>query len=141
MIPHGPRWYAAVMGTGILAVVLTDLPFDLPGASYAATAAWLLALALLVAITAVGARSGRPLAHLDDPVLAHSYGATAMGLMTAGAATGAVGGPWLGPLTLPLEVALWAAGTLLGLATAVVVPYCAITRHDGAVTTVPSAGG
>lgn len=130
MIPHGPNWYAAVMGTGILAVVLTDLPFDLPGASYAATVAWLLALALLVAITVVGARSGRPFGHLGDPVLAHFYGATAMGLMTAGAATGAVGDPWLGSLTLPVEAALWVAGTLFGLATAVVVPYCAITLHD-----------
>lgn len=130
VIPHGPHWYAAVMGTGVLAVVLTDLPFTLPGASYAATAAWLLALGLLGAITVVGLRSGRPLAHLTDPVLAHSYGATAMGLMTAGAATGAVGGRWLGPLTLPLETGLWVAGTLLGLATAVVVPYCAITLHD-----------
>lgn len=130
VIPHGPNWYAAVMGTGILAVVLTDLPFDLPGASYAATAAWLLALVLLVAVTLVGARAGRPFAHLGDPVLAHFYGATAMGLMTAGAATGAVGGRWLGALALPLETGLWVTGTLLGLATAVVVPYCAITRHE-----------
>ncbi|WP_408897725.1 C4-dicarboxylate ABC transporter [Nocardioides sp. R1-1] len=129
MIPHGPNWYASVMGTGILAVVLADLPFDLPGASYAATVAWLLALGLLVAVTVVGVRSGRPLAHLGDPVLAHFYGATAMGLMTAGAATGAVGGPWLGRLTLPLEAGLWVGGTLLGLATAVVVPYWAITVH------------
>lgn len=130
VIPHGPNWYAAVMGTGILAVVLTDLPFDLPGASYAATGAWLLALALLVAITVVGARGGRPFGHLGDPVLAHFYGATAMGLMTAGAATGAVGGRWLGPLALPLEAGLWVTGTALGLATAVVVPFCAITRHE-----------
>jgi len=130
VIPHGPNWYAAVMGTGVLAVVLADLPFDLPGASYGATAAWLLALALLVAVTVVGARAGRPFAHLGDPVLAHFYGATAMGLMTAGAATGAVGGRWLGPLALPLEAGLWVTGTVLGLATAVVVPYCAITRHD-----------
>mgnify|MGYP003353404974 CR=1 FL=1 len=36
-----------------------------------------------------------------------------MGLMTAGAATGAVGGRWLGPLALPLEAGLWLAGTLL----------------------------
>lgn len=118
------------MGTGILAVVLSDLPFGLPGASYGATAAWLLALSLLVAVTVVGARAGRPFAHLGDPVLAHSYGATAMGLMTAGAATGAVGGRWLGPLALPLEAGLWVAGSVLGLVTAVVVPYCAITRHE-----------
>jgi C4-dicarboxylate transporter/malic acid transport protein len=130
VIPHGPNWYAAVMGTGILAVVLSDLPFDLPGASYAATGFWLLALALLVAVTVVGSRAGRPCAHLGDPVLAHFYGATAMGLMTVGAATGAVGGRWLGPVALPLEGGLWAAGTVLGLATAVVVPYCAITVHE-----------
>lgn len=130
VIPYGPNWYAAVMGTGILAVALSDLPFDLPGASYGATAAWLLALALLGAVTVVGARSGRPFGHLGDPVLAHFYGATAMGLMTAGAATGAVGGPWLGPAVLPLEVALWVMGTLLGLVTAVVVPYQAITVHE-----------
>ena len=130
VIPYGPNWYAAVMGTGILAVVLSDLPFDLPGASYGATGAWLLALVLLGAVALVGMRSGRPFGHLGDPVLAHFYGATAMGLMTAGAATGAVGGPWLGPVTLPLEVALWVGGTLLGLVTAVVVPYRAITVHE-----------
>lgn len=128
------------MGTGILAVVLSDLPFGLPGASYGATAAWLLALSLLVAVTVVGARAGRPFAHLGDPVLAHSYGATAMGLMTAGAATGAVGGRWLGPLALPLEAGLWGAGSMLGLVTAVVVPYCAITRTRSA-TTARSGGG
>lgn len=130
VIPYGPNWYAAVMGTGILAVVLADPPLHLPGASYVATGAWLLAVALLVAITVVGARSGRPFGHLGDPVLAHFYGATAMGLMTVGAATGAVGGRWLGPATLPLEAALWMGGTLLGLVTALVVPYCAITRHE-----------
>jgi C4-dicarboxylate transporter/malic acid transport protein len=118
------------MGTGVLAVVLSDLPFDLPGASYAATGAWLLASVLLVAVTVVGTRAGRPFGHLDDPALAHFYGAPAMGLMTVGAATGAVGGRWLGPVTLPLEAALWGSGTLLGLVTAVVVPYRAITRHE-----------
>ncbi len=130
VIPYGPHWYSSVMGTGILAVVLSDLPFDLPGASYVATGAWLLAAALLLAVTAVGSRTGGWLAHLDDPVLAHFYGAPAMALMTTGAATGAVGSRWLGPVTVPLEAVLWVSGTLLGLATAVVVPYRAITRHE-----------
>ncbi|KRB76540.1 hypothetical protein ASE01_14180 [Nocardioides sp. Root190] len=126
------------MGTGIVAIALSAPPVTLPGAASAATVFWLLDLALLAVVALVGwrawraaRRTGGPLlGHLHDPVLAHSYGAVAMGLMTAGAATGAVGGRWLGGGALAIEVVLWVAGTVIGLVTALVVPYCAITLHD-----------
>ncbi len=136
MSTYGPHWYAAVMGTGIVAIALDGLPFHLPGAALAATAFWLLDLLLLAVVAGLGARlwharrrSGdrRLLGHLDDPAAACGYGAAAMGLMTAGAATGLIGARWLGGAALAADAVLWTAGTLLGLVTALAVPYRAIT--------------
>src|ERR1700729_1520801 len=51
----GPNWFAAVMGTGIVANALVLLPFDWPAARDLAVAPWALAVVLLVAITAATA--------------------------------------------------------------------------------------
>lgn len=132
----GPNWYASVMGTGIVAVALAGLPFDLPLALPVATVVWVLAAALLVVVTlaTVGHAWRHPetaRGHLDDPVMSHFYGAPAMALMTVGAGALLVGHRVVGPgPALALAAVLWVVGTVLGLATAVVVPYRAITRHD-----------
>ncbi len=69
--------------------------------------------------------------HLDDPVMSHFYGAPAMALMTVGAGAVLVGEPLVGIASaVSIDVALWTTGTLLGLWTAVAVPYKAITSHD-----------
>jgi C4-dicarboxylate transporter/malic acid transport protein len=132
----GPNWFASVMGTGIVAVALVSLPFAVPGARVVALGFWLLATALLVAVTAatVAHHVRHPEVarrHLGNPVMAHFYGAPAMALMTVGAGAVLVGSDLVGTdLALGLDVVLWTTGTLLGLATAVVVPYLAITRHE-----------
>lgn len=149
MLPFGPNWYASVMGTGIVAIALTGLPYRLPGATGVALAFWLLDLLLLAAVTAAAVHHwrrdratarGRLLGHLDDAVMSHFYGATAMGLMTAGAATALVGRRWLGDgVAIPVDAVLWSLGTLFGLFTAVAVPYRAITSHE--VTDESAFGG
>lgn len=133
-----PNHFAAVMGTGIVAVALATTPLPLPGAAEVALVVWLTATVLLVALT--GATLRRPRSHLDDPVLAHFYGAPAMALLTVGAGALLVGPRVLGSgLALVVATGLWTLGTLLGLATAVLVPYRAITVHavgeDGASAT------
>ncbi|MGH3350474.1 MAG: TDT family transporter [Nocardioides sp.] len=135
-LPYGPNWYAATMGTGIVAVVLPGLPFDIPGAMPLALAFWLAAGLLLVATATVMLLSiwqERSLLRrqYDDPVMSHFYGAPAMALMTVGAGTVGVGHEVLGATAaIGLGAVLWTVGTLLGLWTAIAVPYRAITCHE-----------
>lgn len=127
----GPHWYAAVMGTGIVALALDGLPVAVPGAHAVALLFWVLAAVLLAAVTAALLRDRRRdpsllRRHYDDPALAHFYGAPAMALMTvgAGAATLVGGGP-----AIAVDAVLWVVGTGLGLWAAVAVPFRAITVH------------
>ena len=132
----GPNWFSAVMGTGIVANAAATLPVHVPGLLVAARAVWVLdALLLLVVGAATLAhwrlhpRTAR--GHLDDPVLGHFYGAPAMALMTVGAGALLVGTPLVGTsAAVDLDVALWAAGTALGLWTAVALPVRTFTRPD-----------
>jgi C4-dicarboxylate transporter/malic acid transport protein len=132
----GPNWFAPVMGTGIIAVALVGLPFRFPGQDDAAFLFWGLSAALLAAVTLATAAHVRlhpstATGHLDDPVMAHFYGAPAMALMTVGAGTLLVGHRVVGAgPALAADVVLWTAGTALGLVTSVLVPYRAFTRHD-----------
>ena len=131
----GPNWFASVMGTGIVANAAATLPLRLPGLMVAARAVWVLdvlLLALVAGATALHWHHHRSVAqsHLDDPVMAHFYGAPAMALMTVGAGALLVGVPVIGlGAAVALDAVLWTAGTLLGLVTAAVVPFRALTRH------------
>ncbi len=135
-IPYGPNWYAAVMGTGIIAVALKGLPFHVPAEDGVALSFWVAGAGLLCVITAVLFRNWsieRTILrrHYDDPVMAHFYGAPAMALMTVGAGAVAVGYRIIGlPAAVGVDAVLWTVGTVLGLWTAVAVPYRAITLHD-----------
>ncbi|HEX8935544.1 MAG TPA: hypothetical protein VF788_15415 [Pseudonocardiaceae bacterium] len=51
----GPNWYAAIMGTGIVANAGAILPLRIPGLRVFATAVWALAAAALIALTAAWA--------------------------------------------------------------------------------------
>lgn len=131
----GPNWFASVMGTGIVAVAAAGLPVQLPGLRPAATVVWALAVAWLVALSAAWAvhwtrHRDRAKGHAANPVLAHFWGAPAMALLTVGAGTLALGRDWIGhQAAVAVAVALWSAGTLLGLVTSVWIPYRAMTGH------------
>jgi C4-dicarboxylate transporter/malic acid transport protein len=130
-----PNWFAAVMGTGIVAVAAHSLPCHFFGQRAIAVALWLLATVLLGALTTATAvhwrhypRTART--HLAHPVIGHFYGAPPMALLTVGAGTLLVGHDLLGErLAVDLDWVLWTVGTLAGLAAAVVVPFVTIRRH------------
>lgn len=132
----GPNWFASVMGTGIVAVAAATLPLDVPGLGALALTAWGLATLLLVLVTLASAghwllHGDVARGHLDDPVMAHFYGAPAMALMTVGAGTLLVGHQLVGQRTaLVVAWLLWSAGTVLGLVTAVLVPVKTFTTHE-----------
>ncbi len=131
-----PNWFASVMGTGIVANAAVTLPVHVPGLIEAARAVWALDLLFLVVVAAAtGAHWFRhpdeARAHLADPVMSHFYGAPAMALLTVGAGAMLLGRPVVGDgAALVLDAVLWTVGTLLGLCTAVAVPYRAFTEHD-----------
>ena len=132
----GPNWFAAVMGTGIVAIAAATVPFRAAGLHAFAVAVWVLGAGLLVALTAAWAvhwsrHTGRAMAHADNPVMAQFWGAPAMALMTVGAGTLLLGPEWIGPrAAVDADWALWGAGTALGLVTAAWIPYLMMTRHS-----------
>ena len=120
--PFGPNLFASVMGTGIVATAGAAMP----GLHTVATFVWALDAALLVFL--VGAALKRwtwatVRDQLADPVMAQFWGAPPMALMTVGTGALLLGRDWIGlPAALAVDWTLWTAGTLLGLATSVLVP-------------------
>jgi C4-dicarboxylate transporter/malic acid transport protein len=131
----GPNWYAAVMGTGIVAVAGAALPLRLPGLRVFATVVWALASVALIALTAAWAVHWKRYpdlarGHAADPVMAQFWGAPAMALMTVGTGTLLLGQGLLGAAAVTVDWVLWSGGTALGLVTAAWIPYLMMTRHD-----------
>ncbi|MGW3028072.1 SLAC1 family transporter [Streptomyces sp. NPDC001221] len=126
----GPSWFAAVMGTGIVANAAVSLPWSFPGLPTAAMVVWLGA-ALLLILLAVGYLWQRALRlHAGDPVMAQFFGAPPMALLTVGAGALLLGRRLIGPeAALDVDWVLWSLGTVLGLVTACAVPYLMVTRH------------
>ena len=129
----GPNWYACVMGTAIVATAGAALPLPLPRT--ALTAVWALSLALLLALLAARAlhwahHRDQARAHLFDPATAPFYGCLSMALLAVGGGALTVGRDWIGTrAAVTLDIVLFGAGTAVGLAGAVAVPYLMAVRH------------
>jgi len=132
----GPNWYAAVMGTAIVANGAVALPVELPGLIGFGELVWGLALAaltLLVAARAAHLTRHRAAAReqlLDDPATAVFYGCPPMALLAVGYATLVLGARVIGTgPAVAIDLVLWAAGTVYAVVVAAGIPYLMITRH------------
>ncbi|MFD8522038.1 TDT family transporter [Streptomyces capillispiralis] len=131
----GPNWYACVMGTAVVAAAGAVLPVPVPGLRTALAAVWALSLVLLVALLAARAlhwahHRDQARAHLLDPAVAPFYGCPSMALLAVGGGAPAVGRDWIGTgPAVALDAVLFTAGTAVGLAAAVAVPYLMAVRH------------
>ncbi|MFI6123527.1 TDT family transporter [Streptomyces sp. NPDC051064] len=131
----GPNWYATVMGTAIVATAGAALPVDVPGLRTACVVVWALSAVALAVVLA--ARAGHWIlhrdqarAHLLDPAVAPFHGCLSMALLAVGAGTLVVGRDVIGhPAALAVDVLLFTAGTVAGLAAAVAIPYLMVVRH------------
>ncbi|HEY9311090.1 TDT family transporter [Williamsia sp.] len=127
-----PNWFAAIMGTGIVATSGVALHSSAPGLDTLTTVFWLTAATGLVVASILFFRGG-PARHAADPVMAHFYGAPAMALLTVGAGTielapqfiGQGAAVWIGGL-------LWLCGTAVGVFTAIWIPFRMITGAQSA---------
>jgi C4-dicarboxylate transporter/malic acid transport protein len=131
----GPNWFASVMGTGIVATAGATLPLHVPGLRAFAQAVWVAATVWLVMVILAEvahwvrhptvARS-----HAYNPQMGHFYGAAPMALLTVGAGAILVGKDLIGVrAAVDLHWALWTAGTLGGLFTAMSIPYLMFTQY------------
>ncbi|WP_035847333.1 SLAC1 family transporter [Kitasatospora azatica] len=133
----GPNWYAAVMGTAIVANGAAALPYRVPGQLGFAELVWALAAALLTLL--VGARLVHLTRHraaareqlLANPATAVFYGCPPMALLAVGYGTLAVGARLIGTgPAVVLDAVLWTVGTAYALLVAAGIPYLMITRHQ-----------
>ncbi|MFF8033342.1 MULTISPECIES: TDT family transporter [unclassified Streptomyces] len=131
----GPNWYACVMGTAAVAASGTALPVRIPGLRTALAAVWALSLVLLVALLAARVlhwahHRDQARAHLLDASVAPFYGCLSMALLAVGGGALTVGRDWIGTgPAVALDAVLFGAGTAVGLAAAVAVPYLMAVRH------------
>ncbi|MEU8745647.1 TDT family transporter [Streptomyces parvulus] len=131
----GPNWYACVMGTAVVGGAGAALPGHIPGLRTVCTAIWALSLVLLAVLLV--ARSlhwlhhrDQARAHLLDPGAAPFYGCLSMALLAVGGGALTVGRDWTGTAAaVALDAVLFTAGTVVGLAAAVAVPYLMAVRH------------
>ncbi|MCX4668514.1 TDT family transporter [Streptomyces sp. NBC_01381] len=130
-----PNWYAAVMGTAIIANAGATLPLHVPGLRTACTAVWALSLLMLTALLAARTlhwvhHRDQARAHLLDPAVAPFYGCLAMALVAVGGGALLLGEDWIGTgAAVALGTVLFTAGSVIGLAVAVAIPYLMVVRH------------
>lgn len=131
----GPNWYASVMGTAVVGTAGAALPLHSGALRVVCTVVWALSGVLLMVL--LGARAlhwthhrDQARAHLLDPATAPFYGCLSMALLAFGGGAMAVGRDWIGiRAAVALDGVLFVAGTVVGLAAAVAVPYLMAVRH------------
>ncbi|WP_374979614.1 TDT family transporter [Pseudomonas solani] len=133
-----PGWFAVTMGTGVLALVLGTLPWQVPLLHRLGEALWLFN-GLLFA-TCAGLFLARLLLHPDtiEPMLAHPVqsmflGAIPMGLATLVNGLVLYGGPHWGATAYAVAHGLWWLDVALALGAALLVPYLMFTRQEHAL--------
>ena len=131
-----PNWFAATMGTGILAVALGQFP-DIPVLFAAGMGLWLFNIALFTLFSALYAT--RWITHYSGAkrVLAHSSMSMSLGCIPMGLATivnGVVlfGIPAFGQALVPVAYGLWWLDAGLALACGIIVPFMMFTRQTHA---------
>ncbi|MFI9820281.1 TDT family transporter [Streptomyces sp. NPDC052013] len=131
----GPNWYACVMGTAVVASAGAALPLHVPGLRPALTAVWASSALLLLVLLVARAlhwvhHRDQARAHLLDPAVAPFYGCLSMALLAVGGGALSVGRDWIGTgPAVAIDAVLFTAGTVIGLAAAVAVPYLMAVRH------------
>ncbi|MCK9814055.1 TDT family transporter [Pseudomonas sp. MAFF 302046] len=133
-----PNWFAATMGTGVLALALVQLPSQAPGLRVLAEGLWWLTMALfLLFSTLYGARW---LLFFDEArrIFGHStvsmfFGTIPMGLATIINGFLLFGLPRWGEGVVPLVEALWWLDVAMAVACGVLIPFMMFTRQEHSI--------
>ncbi|PYY69718.1 C4-dicarboxylate ABC transporter [Pseudomonas jessenii] len=133
-----PNWFAATMGTGVLALALAQLPVAMPALHAFAEALWLFNIALFLLFTALYA--ARWLLFFDEArrIFGHStvsmfFGTIPMGLATIINGFLVFGLPRWGDGMIHIAEMLWWLDVAMSLACGVLIPYMMFTRQEHSI--------
>lgn len=130
-----PNWFAATMGTGILALVLPQIPGAGPMLAPVGAMLWLFNIALFALFSGLYAARWIFFGHEARRIFGHNsvsmfVGTIPMGLATIVNGCVAFGLPRFGAGVLPVAEALWWLDVAMALLCGVVIPYFMFTRHE-----------
>ena len=133
-----PNWFAATMGTGVLALALAQLPLAIPGLRAVAEGLWLFNIVLFTLFTA--AYAARWMLFFDEArrIFGHStvsmfFGTIPMGLATIINGFLLFGLPRWGDDVIQLIEVLWWIDVAMSLACGVLIPYMMFTRQEHSI--------
>ncbi|MCU0120791.1 TDT family transporter [Pseudomonas sp. B2M1-30] len=133
-----PNWFAATMGTGVLALALAQLPVAIPGLHAVAEGLWLFNILLFTLFTA--AYTARWILFFDEArrIFGHStvsmfFGTIPMGLATIINGLLVFGLPRWGDGMIQLAEVLWWLDVAMSLACGVLIPYMMFTRQEHSI--------
>ncbi|CAI8917649.1 TDT family transporter [Pseudomonas sp. IT-P294] len=133
-----PNWFAATMGTGVLALALAQLPVAMPGLHAIAEGLWLFNILLFALFTA--AYTARWVLFFDEArrIFGHStvsmfFGTIPMGLATIINGFLVFGLPRWGNGVIHIAEMLWWLDVALSLACGVLIPYMMFTRQEHSI--------
>ncbi|WP_414868543.1 TDT family transporter [Pseudomonas sp. IT-347P] len=133
-----PNWFAATMGTGVLALALAQLPLAIPGLHAIAEGLWLFNILLFTVFTA--AYTARWILFFDEArrIFGHStvsmfFGTIPMGMATIINGFLLFGLPRWGDGVIHLAELLWWIDVAMSLACGVLIPYMMFTRQEHSI--------
>lgn len=133
-----PNWFAATMGTGVLALALAQLPLAIPGLHTVAEGLWLFNILLFTLFTV--AYAARWILFFDEArrIFGHStvsmfFGTIPMGLATIINGFLLFGLPRWGEGVIHLAEVLWWFDVGMSLACGVLIPYMMFTRQEHSI--------
>jgi len=133
-----PNWFAATMGTGVLALALAQLPVAIPGLHAVAEGLWLFNILLFTLFTL--AYAARWILFFDEArrIFGHStvsmfFGTIPMGLATIINGFLLFGLPRWGAGVIHLAEVLWWLDVAMSLACGVLIPYMMFTRQEHSI--------
>ena len=130
-----PNWFAATMGTGVLALALASLPVHIPGVYALAEGLWLFNIGLFILFSAL--YGARWVLFFDEArrIFGHStvsmfFGTIPMGLATIINGFLVFGVPRWGDAMVQVAEVLWWVDVAMALGFGVIIPYLMFTRQD-----------
>jgi len=133
-----PNWFAATMGTGVLALALAQLPLAIPGLRAVAEGLWLFNMLLFTLFTV--AYAARWILFFDEArrIFGHStvsmfFGTIPMGLATIINGFLLFGLPRWGDGVIHIVEVLWWTDVAMSLACGVLIPYMMFTRQEHSI--------
>ncbi|MFJ2678993.1 TDT family transporter [Pseudomonas sivasensis] len=133
-----PNWFAATMGTGVLALALAQLPVNMPGLHAIAEGLWWFTIGLFILFSGLYAARWLMFFHEARRIFGHStvsmfFGTIPMGLATILNGLLLFGLPRWGGDVIPLAESLWWLDVAMALACGVLIPFMMFTRQEHSI--------